>query len=270
MNKNLFDKYVQEMMIWEMLLDSNRTNPYINFIKNNVKDKIVIECGAGTGFFSWLSVKYGAKKVFSCEKNKATIKDLQERFKDIKQINVVNVDIFNDVLPQGDIYIHELFGHCALAEGILFFLANCQKQGISNIYPNNIKLVSCNVDNIIQTPVSKDNFDSNDLDIDLLNFFTASNKNIDPNNALFNSEYNITEEKIMLEGDIFKLLNLDFPTNRKYLHTYFEAGFDDIYYSSFSKKQNAWDVSGQPTYAYSVIARFYLQDKLTNTTRVVD
>ena len=74
----------------------------------------------------------------------------------------------------------------------------------------------------------------------------------------------------MLEGDIFKLLNLDFPTNRKYLHTYFEAGFDDIYYSSFSKKQNAWDVSGQPTYAYSVVARFYLQDKLTNTTRVVD
>ena len=69
--------------------------------------------------------------------------------------------------------------------------------------------------------MSIDNFDSSELDIDLLNFFTANNKNIDPNNLLFNSEYNILEEKIMFEGDIFKLLNFDFPTNRKYLHTYF-------------------------------------------------
>ncbi len=270
MTDTLFDKYVQEMMIWEMLLDSNRTNPYINFIKNNVKDKIVVECGTGTGFFSWLSVKYGAKKVYSCEKNETTIKNLTERFKDIDRIEVVDVDVFNDVLPQGDIYIHELFGHCALIEGLMFFLANCQKQGISNIYPNNIKLISCNVDNIIQTPVSIDNFDSSDLDIDLLNFFTANNKNIDPNNLLFNSEYNILEEKIMFEGDIFKLLNFDFPTNRKYLHTYFEAGFNDDYYSSFAKKQNHWEVSKQPTYAYTVSARFYLQDKLTNATRIVD
>ena len=67
----------------------------------------------------------------------------------------------------------------------------------------------------------------------------------------------------------FKLLNFDFPTNRKYLHTYFEAGFGDDYYSSFAKKQNHWEVSKQPTYAYTVSARFYLKDKLTNATRVV-
>ena len=78
------------------------------------------------------------------------VKNLTERFKDIDQLEVVDVDVFNDVLPQGDIYIHELFGHCALIEGLMFFLANCQKQGISNIYPNKIKLISCNVDNIIQ------------------------------------------------------------------------------------------------------------------------
>mgnify|MGYP001330324554 CR=1 FL=1 len=59
--------------------------------------------------------------------------------------------------------------------------------------------------------------------------------------------------------------NISFKNSKPY-----SKQFDDIYYSSFSKKQNAWDVSGQPTYAYSVVARFYLQDKLTNTTRVVD
>ena len=40
MTDTLFDKYVQEMMIWEMLLDSNRTNPYINFIKNKKIEKL--------------------------------------------------------------------------------------------------------------------------------------------------------------------------------------------------------------------------------------
>ena len=42
MSDTLFNKYVQDMMIWEMLLDSNRTNPYINYIKNNVKDNVEI------------------------------------------------------------------------------------------------------------------------------------------------------------------------------------------------------------------------------------
>ena len=35
------EKYDKEMLIWEMLLDSNRTNSYIKFIKENVKDKEV-------------------------------------------------------------------------------------------------------------------------------------------------------------------------------------------------------------------------------------
>lgn len=269
MPKELFDKYVQEMMIWEMLLDSNRTNAYIRYIKNNVKGKTVVECGTGTGFFSWLSVKYGAKKVYSCEKNPNTFKELQTRFKDIEQIDVVNVDVFNDTLPKGDIYLHELFGHCALIEGLLFFLSNCQKQGISNIYPNNLKLVSVNVTDMVQEPVTLENFDSKELDVDLLNFFTDNNKNIDPNKLLFNSDYNITDEKLMFDGNIFELLNFDFPNNRKYEHTYFDAGFDNDYYSSFEKKQNHWEVSKQPTYAYTVSARFYLKDKLTNATRVV-
>ena len=107
--------------------------------------------------------------------------------------------------------------------------------------------------------------------------FSGMGKNLfeqsDMAKTLFNSAnkilgFDIT--KIMFEGNIFKLLNFDFATNRKYLHTYFEAGFDDNYYSSFAKKQNHWEVTKQPTYAYTVSARFYLQDKLTNATRIID
>ena len=35
-------------------------------------------------------------------------------------------------------------------------------------------------------------------------------------------------------------------------HTYFEAGFDDEYYSSFAKKQNSWEIKKQVTYPYLV------------------
>lgn len=256
------DMYNNEGMIWEMLLDSNRTNAYINFIKNNVKDKVVVECGTGTGFFSWLSAKYGAKKVYSCEQSIRLCNDLNERFKEIDNIEIIHADVFTDILPKGDIYIQELFGHCALGEGLFYFLKNCKRQNIKNVYPNNLKLVSCNLDNLNQTIVGSEEFDTSDLDKDLIEFFKINNKELKPNNLLFNSEYNITESNTMFEGNIFNLLNFESVTNRKYLYTFFEAGFNDNYYSSFAKHQNHWEVEKQKTYAYIVSERLFVKDKV--------
>jgi len=259
--KEQFDDYNNGFLIWEMLLDSNRTNAYIDFIKNNVKDKVVVECGTGTGFFSWLSAKYGAKKVYSCEQSIELCKELNERFKEIDNIEVIHSDIFSDILPKGDIYIHELFGHCALGEGLFYFLKNCKRQNIENIFPNNLKLISCNLDNFNQTVVSLDEFDASELDKDLIEFFAINNKEIEPNDLLFNSEYNITESSTMFEGNMFNLLNFESITNRKYLYTYFEAGFNNNYYSSFAKHQNHWELEKQKTYAYTVSERLYVKDK---------
>ena len=270
MNNRLVDKfsfvdmYNEEIMIWEMLLDSNRTNAYINFIKENVKDKVVIECGTGTGFFSWLSIKYGAKKVYSCEQSRELCANLQERFKEINNLEVINLDVFTDKLPEGDIYIHELFGHSALGEGIFYFLKNCMKQNIKNIYPNNLKLVSCNLTDLTQTPISLKDFDDSDLDNDVIEFFKINNKQIDPNNLLFNTNYSITEAKSMFDGNIFDLLKFESVSNKKYLYTYFEAGFNNNYYSSFEKRQNHWEVEKQKTYAYTVAKRLFVKDKVIN------
>ena len=259
--KVLFERYNQERIIWEILLDSKRTNAYINFIKDNVKDKIVIECGTGTGFFSWLSIKYGAKKVYSCEQSSVLSEKLQERFKDIDNLEVINLDVFTDKLPAGDIYIHELFGHGALSEGITYFLKNCRLQNIENIYPNNLKLVSCNLNDLTQTPVSLEDFDNSDLDKDLIKFLKINNKQIDPKNKLFNNNYSITESNLIFNGNIFDLLNFENIINRNYLYTYFEAGFDNNYYSSFEKHQNHWEIRHQTTYSYIEDNRRLIKNK---------
>ena len=243
---------VPNMYVWEMLLDSNRTNHYIKYLRQHAKDKVIVDCGAGSGFFTWLSIKYGAKKVYSCEINFPSYNILRSQFRNTDQVEVLNLDIFNDALPKGDIYIHEIFGHCALTEGIIFFLANCQRQQIHNIFPNNLKLISCKIEHLQQKAVTLENFDDSNLDKDLIEFFELSNKKIDPDRYLYNTNYTIADgsEEVIFDSNIFDLLDLSFEPSGS--HTYFEAGFNDEYYSSFVKKQNSWEIKKQITYPYLV------------------
>lgn len=236
---------VPNMYVWEMLLDSNRTNAYIKYIKENAKDKVIVDCGAGSGFFTWLSLKYGASKVYSCEINYQSYNILRRTFRNTKA-EVLNIDIFNDTLPKGDIYIHEIFGHCALTEGIVFFLNNCQKQQIHNVFPNNLRLISCNIDHLQQKVVTE--LDDKELDADLLEYFRVNNKELNPNKYLYNTDYTISDKETIFDSNIFDLLDLNF--NAKGTHTYFEAGFNDEYYSSLTKKQNSWDIKKQVTHPY--------------------
>lgn len=255
--------FVPNMYVWEMLLDSNRTNAYIKYIKENVKDKVVVDCGAGSGFFTWLSILYGATKIYSCELNYQSYNFLRNKYRTTDQVEVLNIDIFNDELPKGDIYIHELFGHCALTEGLLFFLDNCQKQQIHNIFPNNLKLISCKMQHLQQKPVTLEDFDDSKMDKHLIDYFKLNNKKIDPNRYLYNTNYTISDKETIFDSNIFDLLDLKFePTGT---HTYFEAGFDDEYYSSFVKKQNSWEIEKQVTHpylAYPAYAESVLNRKL--------
>lgn len=240
---------VPNMYVWEMLLDSNRTNAYIKYIKENAKDKVIVDCGAGSGFFTWLSLKYGATKVYSLEINQQHYYSLKSRFRNNDNIEVLNVDIFNDALPKGDIYIHEIFGHCAFGEGLIFFLDNCQKQQIHNIYPNNLRLISCNLDNMQQTLVT--DFDD-DLNDDVKEYFQLNNKKINPNGYLYNTDYIMGKRQLVFDSNIFDLLDFGLDFDKSLIYTYFEAGFDDEYYSSFVKKQNSWEIKKQNTHPYVV------------------
>ena len=45
--KKQWEAYNNGYLVWELLLDSNRTNSYTKFIRENVKDKIVIDKAIG-------------------------------------------------------------------------------------------------------------------------------------------------------------------------------------------------------------------------------
>lgn len=117
------------------IYDYKRTNSYNRFLKENAKDKIVIDCGAGSGVLSDLAEIHGAKEVYSLEKNKETLEYLRTR-----RNNVLDFDLLCDTFPKGDIYVHELFETDILGDGLHVFLENCLRQNIRNVFPNYIKL----------------------------------------------------------------------------------------------------------------------------------
>jgi hypothetical protein len=259
-----WEAYNKGYIVWELLLDSNRTNSYTKFIRENVKDKIVVECGAGTGYFSWLCAKYGAKKVYSCEQSINLCNDLKERFSDIDNIEVVHCDVFKDNLPKGDIYIHELFGHTATGEGMYYFLHNCRRQNIKEIFPKYLNLVSCDFETIPnKIPVSLDTFDDSNVEDDLKDFLKLNNKEIDPKQCLYNYTYkiNYASKKDMFRGELLDILQLGLAINPDKHFTYFEAGFDkENFYSSFAKKQNHWEIDKQKTHYYKQNSMEYVRE----------
>ena len=41
-------------VVLSLIYDYKRTNTYESYIKKNVKDKIVVDCGAGSGILTYL------------------------------------------------------------------------------------------------------------------------------------------------------------------------------------------------------------------------
>ena len=108
-----------------------------------------------------------------------------------------------------------------------------------------------------------EDFDDSKMDKHLIDYFKLNNKKIDPNRYLYNTNYTISDKETIFDSNIFDLLDLKFePTGT---HTYFEAGFNDEYYSSFVKKQNSWEIEKQVTHpylAYPAYAESVLNRKL--------
>lgn len=64
----LINKHLPPWFI-PMLNDNNRNLFYEKMIKNHVKDKTVLEIGAGVGLLSIMAAEHGAKHVYACELN---------------------------------------------------------------------------------------------------------------------------------------------------------------------------------------------------------
>ena len=85
--------------------DYQRNKSYEDWISENVKDKVVIDLGAGSGILCYLAVKYGAKKVYALERRG----ELIDRMKEIlgNSVEYIHGDLLETELPKCDIYLHE-------------------------------------------------------------------------------------------------------------------------------------------------------------------
>jgi hypothetical protein len=85
--------------------DSQRNKSYEDWISENVKDKVVIDLGAGSGILCYLAVKYGAKKVYALERRGELIDRMKETLGD--SVEYIHGDLLETELPECDIYLHE-------------------------------------------------------------------------------------------------------------------------------------------------------------------
>lgn len=123
--------------------DYHRTNAYECWIKENVKDKIVCDLGAGTGILCYLAYYYGARHVYGMEIRPEVVESLRKRFKDIPQIEIIEGDVIEDTWPESDIYLHEFIGNALIDEELDELIFESRRRGlVEKIQPNTISIVN--------------------------------------------------------------------------------------------------------------------------------
>ena len=137
--------------------DSQRNHAYESWISENVKDKTVIDLGAGSGILCYLAVKYGAKKVYALERRGELIDRMKEILGD--SVEYIHGDLLETELPECDIYLHEWLsselwnerrylknfyeaGDKELEAGHILDLVEYAKRNnfIDKLYPNRVEL----------------------------------------------------------------------------------------------------------------------------------
>lgn len=147
--------------------DSQRNTAYENWISENVKDKIVIDLGAGSGILCYLAVKYGAKKVYALERRGRLIHRMKEILGDT--VEYIHADLLETELPECDIYLHEWLtselwnekrflknfykeGDKELEVGHILDLVEYAKKNnfVDKLYPNTVELSSIDGESITE------------------------------------------------------------------------------------------------------------------------
>ncbi|XP_076806744.1 protein arginine N-methyltransferase 6-like [Clavelina lepadiformis] len=123
--KSYFESYADITVHEEMLGDDIRTNIYKKALfnsKNAIKDKVVLDVGAGTGILSCFCAQAGAKKVYAVEAS-----SIAEQAKKVimanglqDQIDVIQGVMEDITLPEKvDVIVSEWMGYCLLYESML-------------------------------------------------------------------------------------------------------------------------------------------------------
>ncbi len=232
------------------LFDYKRINSLEQFIKDNVKDKVVADCGSGSGIITWLALKYGASKVYCIEKDKDALLHLQAfLYGNNNDVEICNIDYTKDKLPKADIYIHDLFDTHILTADLYGFILNCKKQNITEIYPKNIVIHQGTFHKESET------FTPNRTMFDLLaesRVFFKIVSSIYPQldtceMPVFDNITDISNDEIIFKGDLFELIDFKFNFSEQQ-NLWWKAYFDDSnYIDSLNHVQNRCNVGIQKT-----------------------
>ena len=151
------DNFIKFFKTAYCFTDFRRNKSYEDWISKNVKDKVVIDLGAGSGILCYLAVKYGAKKVYALERRGRLIHRMKEILGD--SVEYIHGDLLETELPECDIYLHEWLtsefwnekrflknfyqeGDKELEVGHILDLVEYAKENnfIDKLYPNNVEL----------------------------------------------------------------------------------------------------------------------------------
>ena len=124
-------------------LDPEKMWAYESFIKDNVKDKVIVDLGCGPGIMGYLALLYGAKEVIfvDCDKDAVDVaKEMTEHFSQPKTFLYSNASKDQYDWDHVDIILHEIYGHNIYDEFIIHINRNLALQGYLH------KTTPCTVD----------------------------------------------------------------------------------------------------------------------------
>ena len=161
------DNFIKFFKTAYCFTDFRRNKSYEDWISKNVKDKVVIDLGAGSGILCYLAVKYGAKKVYALERRGRLIHRMKEILGD--SVEYIHGDLLETELPECDIYLHEWLtsefwnekrflknfyqeGDKELEVGHILDLVEYAKKNnfIDKLYPNTVELSSIEGESITE------------------------------------------------------------------------------------------------------------------------
>jgi SAM-dependent methyltransferase len=102
-----------------LMTDKARNLFYQKTITYSVRNKVVLDLGAGLGLLSLMAIRAGASKVYAVEVNPVALQALEKLKKEEKldNLEIVNKPSWDLDLPeQVDIIVHEMFGPFLLDE----------------------------------------------------------------------------------------------------------------------------------------------------------
>ena len=118
-----------------MYKDQDRNRFYSEIIEKNVKNKVVLEIGAGAGLLSCLCIKNSAKHVYALEANEKNYNFAKETIKrngfenKITLLNISSTEFKDEkFLEEVDVVLHELIADNIFGEAILSILFDIKKR----------------------------------------------------------------------------------------------------------------------------------------------